>query len=181
MDLPTAPSDAEAPPVAAAVVKPAAAPAPLEPADPTSGDELELAPPPPPSKRSGPRSAPPAVATAEAPGPARAAFASDPQGAVSLEIGAGALERRGRANLPVSAVPSPMFVPRTLPDSEPPHPRSLRGAVQLMSAGAAVALVFVIGGQLAEPVRELGQAPKLVGVGIFVVGLLLLFWRMLER
>jgi hypothetical protein len=50
-----------------------------------------------------------------------------------------------------------------------------------MIAGAAIALVFVIGGQLAEPVRELGQAPKLVGVGVFVAGLLLLFWRMMDR
>jgi hypothetical protein len=165
MDLPTAP-----PAEPASATEQAAPKQPVGPlelplaADPISGDELELAPPPPPSKRSGPRSAPPAVTPAEAPGLARAAFGSEP-GPLALEIGVEALDRRARASRAPSRSPAPIYVPPTLPEHEATTPRSLRGAVQLMVAGAAIALGFVIGGQLAEPVRALGQAPKLVGVG----------------
>jgi serine/threonine protein kinase len=173
MDLPTASSRVGS----EASLDVAASPV-LAPSSPPSSDELELEPAPPPSKRSAPRSTPPAAAAASL-GPARASFGSDSGARVALEIGAGALERRGRASPPMA--PAHVFTPRSIPPEQDSHPRSLRGPVQVMGAGAAIALIFVVGAQFVEPIHALGQAPKLVGVGVFVVGLLLLFWRMLDR
>ncbi|HVY49708.1 MAG TPA: protein kinase [Minicystis sp.] len=92
-------------------------------------------------------------------------------------------ERRPAAApaLVVTPTPAPRIAPR-VPAHEPAAaPGALRTPVRLMIAGGVVAVAAVVGAQSSETLRALGALPKVAGVGLFGAGLLLLFWRLLDR